>query len=113
MRIYANRVQYSRQYTYLYIVMIVLNLFLLGWAVVEADYSLGGQPPPTAARTSPRRVAAATPRPARPRADDQVKFWVFVLADSIVTFFVLVEIALNLCAQGESPPQRDIARRHG
>mmetsp|Transcript_45379 Transcript_45379/g.96549 ORF Transcript_45379/g.96549 Transcript_45379/m.96549 type:complete len:287 (-) Transcript_45379:662-1522(-) len=71
-RIYANRLQFSTQYTYLYVAVILLNAMLLLWTVVEADYPLG----------------------------HVVKFWVFVVADSLVTLFVLFEIVVSLLAQG-------------
>ena len=71
-RIYANRVQFSQCWTTLYAIMIFLNAFLLVWAISEADYPLG----------------------------HAVEFWVFVIIDCAVTAFVLLEIALNWCAQG-------------
>ena len=36
--IMANRVQYSRGYFYFYGLLIALNVFLLAWVFVEADY---------------------------------------------------------------------------
>mmetsp|Transcript_54325 Transcript_54325/g.90139 ORF Transcript_54325/g.90139 Transcript_54325/m.90139 type:complete len:271 (-) Transcript_54325:41-853(-) len=71
-RIYANRLQFSQQYTYIYAFVIVLNASLLIWTAIELDYPLG----------------------------HKVKFWVFVVADSLVTFFVLFEIVISLMAQG-------------
>ena len=49
--IMANRVQYSRGYFYFYGLLIALNVFLLAWVFVEADYvrratALPPQPPP-------------------------------------------------------------------
>jgi len=70
-RIYANRVQYSRQYLVLYGFMIAVSLGLLVWVVIEADYPLK--------------------HPAR---------WVFVIADSCVTAFILLELSVNMGATG-------------
>jgi len=72
LRIYANRVQFSQGWATLYALMIFLNAFLLVWAIAEADYPLG----------------------------HAIEFWVFVIIDCAVTLFVLLEIALNWCAQG-------------
>tara|TARA_B110001452_G_C15120960_1_gene390669 strand:+ start:175 stop:936 length:762 start_codon:yes stop_codon:yes gene_type:complete len=71
-KIYANRLQFSRAYAYSYSVVLVLSIFLLVWVVIENDYPLG----------------------------HAVKFWVFVILDSIVTLFVVLEIAASLLAQG-------------
>lgn len=54
--IYANRVQYSHAYLLTYALMILTNLCLLVWVVIEADYPL----------THPAR-------------------WAFLLADAFVT----------------------------
>ena len=69
--IYANRVQYSKQYSLAYGCMILINVGLLVWTIVEADYPL----------THPAR-------------------WVFLLADLFVTAFVLLEIMINMGAIG-------------
>lgn len=71
-KIYANRVQFSRAYAYSYSVVLALSIFLLVWVIIENDYPLG----------------------------HVVKFWVFVILDSIVTLFVVLEIAVSLLAQG-------------
>ena len=58
--IMANRVQYSRGYFYFYGLLIALNVFLLAWVFVEADYPLS----------------------------HAVKFWVFTLLDGAVTLLL-------------------------
>ena len=70
-RIYANRVQFSRSYTALYSAALILSLLLLLWVAVEEPL------------------------------DGNVKFCVFVLADSAVTLFVVLEIVLRLIAVGK------------
>jgi len=70
--IYANRLQFSNEYTYVYALAIAINLLLLLWTIVESDYPLG-------------HVA---------------KFWVFVISDVCVTVFVVLEILVSLLAQG-------------
>eukprot|EP00966_Prymnesium_polylepis_P002863 65170-Prymnesium_polylepis.1 len=69
--IYSNRVQYSKQYLVAYLLMILTNVGLLVWVVIEADYPL----------THPHR-------------------WVFLLADFFVTAFVLLEVLVNMGAVG-------------
>ena len=67
----ANRVQYSRGYFYFYGLLIALNVFLLAWVFVEADYPLS----------------------------HAVKFWVFVLLDGAVTLCILIEVVLTALVQ--------------
>ena len=69
--IMANRVQYSRGYFYFYGLLIALNVFLLAWVFVEADYPLS----------------------------HEVKFWVFVLLDGAVTLCILIEVVLTALVQ--------------
>ena len=69
--IMANRVQYSRGYFYFYGLLIALNVFLLAWVFVEADYPLS----------------------------HAVKFWVFVLLDGAVTLCILIEVVLTALVQ--------------
>ena len=71
-RIYANRIQFSKQYIWFYLAAILLNTWLLIWTVVERDYPLA----------------------------HSLKFVVFVLTDCVVTLFVLFEIAISLLSQG-------------
>ena len=71
-RHYANRVQFSRAYTRAYGVVLVLSALLLVWVIVEKDFPLG----------------------------HKVKFWIFVVADTAVTLFVLLEIGVSVLAQG-------------
>jgi len=70
-RIYANRVQFSKEYLVVYALMIAVNLGLLVWVIIEADYPLM--------------------HPAR---------WAFLVADLFVTSFVVLEVTLNMCAVG-------------
>ena len=71
-RIYANRVHYSRVYAALYAAALILSGLLLVWVVLEKDY--------------PLRYA--------------VKFWIFVLADGAVTFFMVLEVMTRALAAG-------------
>lgn len=71
-RIVANRVQYSRAYAITYVAALSLSVLLLVWVVLEADYPL----------------------------EHRVKFWVFVLADSAVTLFVVLEVVIRALASG-------------
>ena len=67
--IMANRVQYSRGYFYFYGLLIALNVFLMAWVFVEADFV------------------------------DAVKFWVFVLLDGAVTLCILIEVVHTALVQ--------------
>ena len=71
-RIYANRVQFSRAYTVLYGVVMLLSAALLVWVLVEEDFPLA----------------------------HAVKWWIFVVMDTAVTLFVLLEILVSSLAQG-------------
>ena len=94
-RIYANRVKYSRACaplprtprrpdadhvpacgrgadTVCYAAFLALSVCLLVWVVIEADYPLG----------------------------NALKFWVFVVLDSVLTLFVLLEITVTILVQG-------------
>ena len=70
-RIYANRIQYSREYTYWYGLAIAINVVLLLWVMVEADY------------------------PLRHRAR-----WLFLCADLFMTAFIVLDIAISAFTQG-------------
>ena len=59
--------------TVCYVVSLALSVCLLVWVSIEADYPLG---------------------------NDAVKFWVFVLLDSVLTLFVLLEITVTVLVQG-------------
>ena len=63
-RIYANRLQFSREFTYLYALMIFVNIALLMWVMIEADYPL---------HHSAR--------------------WLFLLADFFMTAFIILDIS--------------------
>ena len=52
-----------------------LSALLLVWVVLESDFPLG----------------------------HAVKFWIFVVADTAVTLFVLLEIAISVLAQARDP----------
>ena len=98
LRIYANRVKYSRACapatvpappqgfalptvclpvaatdTACYAISLALSVCLLVWVSIEADYPLG---------------------------NDAVKFWMFVVLDSVLTLFVLLEITVTVLVQG-------------
>lgn len=73
LRIYANRVKYSRAYTICYAASLALSVCLLVWVIIEADYPLG---------------------------NDALKFWTFVVLDSVLTLFVLLEITVTVLVQG-------------
>ena len=75
-RIIAQRIQFSRQWTCLFTVAIVLNGILLLWTVLEATTEVGDV------------------------VDPPVKRAVFCAFDSVVTAFVLAEVSLNWMTQG-------------
>ena len=59
--------------TVCYAFSLALSVCLLVWVIIEADYPLG---------------------------NDAVKFWVFVVLDSVLTLFVLLEITVTVLVQG-------------
>jgi len=75
-KIIASRIQFSRQWAWIYAGAIVLNGVLLAWAVLEATTSVGRS------------------------LDSRTKRAIFVSADLTVTLFVLTEIFLNWTTQG-------------
>jgi hypothetical protein len=77
-RIIATRIQFSRQWTWLYSAAIVLNGLLLLWALLETTTALGRS------------------------LDPRLKRAIFAGLDSAVTLFVLTEIALNWTTQGRA-----------
>lgn len=77
-RIIASRIQFSRQWAWLYAGAIVVNGLLLIWTVLEATTRIGHSLWPSTKRA------------------------IFVSADATVTMLVLTEIGLNWMTQGRS-----------
>lgn len=77
-RIIATRIQFSRQWVWIYAAAIVLNGMLLIWAILETTSKVGEVLNPPTKRA------------------------IFVSADAAVTLFVLTEIGLNWTTQGRS-----------
>jgi len=59
--------------TICYAASLALSVCLLVWVIIEADYPLG---------------------------NDALKFWTFVVLDSVLTLFVLLEITVTVLVQG-------------